>query len=299
MAINRGKNESFLDEAFLRKLETIRILAQKGIKGKTSGIHRSYKSGSSQEFMDYRRYHPGDDMRYVDWSVYGRTDQLFIKLFHAEKDLTLHILVDTSKSMEFGYSSKADYAKKIVAALSYIGLANQDQVGVTSFSEIIGQTKSPERGKDVYLSVLNYLKSLNVEGKTNFNTCLEQFANEGNKPGIVVVISDLLDPLGYKDGLRALIHSKFKLTLIHVLAQEEIGPTFKGNYALQDIETGIARNFFTDKKILQQYEKKMTDYLNDISNFCRQRGIDYHLANTEVPFEDFFLEYLKCEQRGR
>jgi len=92
------KEETFLDEAFLRKLETLRILAHKGLKGKNTGLHKTVKSGSSQEFLDYRKYHPGDDLRYLDWNVYGRLSKLMIKLFHAEEDLSIHILVDMSFS---------------------------------------------------------------------------------------------------------------------------------------------------------------------------------------------------------
>lgn len=290
--MQNGKTGSFLDEAFLKQLETIRILAQKGIKGKDTGIHRSGKGGSSLEFMDYRKYHPGDDVRYVDWNIYGRSDRLFIKRFHAEKDLTLHILVDTSLSMDTGTPSKYLYAQKIVAALSYIGLANQDQVGVTSFSDVIGKIKTPERGKEVYLSVLKYLTSLDPSGITDFNSSLQAFADSGRGPGVAVVVSDLLDPKGIKDGLKAVAHSKFKLTVIQVLDQEEISPLFSGSFLLQDIETGRSRNLYADKKLVERYADKMGDWLAEIQDFCKKSGIDYHLANTRISFEDFFLGFL-------
>lgn len=286
----------FLDEGFLRKLETLRVLVKKEIKGKNTGIHKSYKTGDSLEFMDYRKYHPGDDFRYVDWNVYGRTERLFIKLFHAEKDLTMHILVDVSRSMSAGDPVKSEYAKKIIAALSYVGLANQDQVGVTSFSETIGKTKSPERGKNVYFSILTYLDSLNIGGETNFNASMESYANVGNRPGIAVIISDLLDPKGYEYGLTAMMHGKFKLVLIQVLGQEEITPLLDGNVTLQDVETGRERNLRANRTMLMLYEKKMKDHLNGIREFCRKRGIGYHLAKTNIPFEDFFLGYLQTER---
>mgnify|MGYP001548861119 CR=1 FL=1 len=287
--------ESILDESFLRKLESIRAAALKGGQGVASGIHRSYKAGSSQEFMDYRRYHPGDDIRYVDWTVFGRTDRLFIKLFHAEKEQTLYILLDVSRSMGSGPGSKAEYAKKTAAALSYMGLASQDQVWVTSFSEDLDIARESEKGKHLYLSVQEYISSLGSEGMTDFNGALERFAASGNTPGTVVVISDLLDPGGYKDGFRALLHSRHKPTLIQILDPEEIRPRFKGHVSLEDVESGKIRHFLVNKIRLKRYEHRLKEFLLDIGQFCRQRGIDYHLADTGIAFEDFFLGYLQSE----
>jgi uncharacterized protein (DUF58 family) len=146
--------ESFLDEEFLRKLEKLKILAQRGRKGPTKGEHISWRSGASLEFLDYRKYQVGDDFRYIDWNVYGRLDKLFLKLFRAEEDLNVHILIDTSRSMGTGNPLKDIYAKKIAAALSYIGLANLDRVGITSFSDSLGETQLPEKGRSVYFNLL-------------------------------------------------------------------------------------------------------------------------------------------------
>ncbi len=284
--------EAFLDDAFLRKLETIRLMAQKGIRGMDSGIHRSHQSGSSLEFLDYRKYHPGDDIRYVDWNIYGRTDRLFIRRFHAEKDMTLHILMDTSLSMKSGIPQKHLYAKKITAALSYIGLSGQDQVGVAAFSDTMGSIKSPERGKDVYLSILNFLSSLEPSGRTDFNASMEAFAETIRAPGMAVVVSDLLDPKGFKDGLKALIRSKFRLALIQVLDREEINPSFVGRFLFSDVETGRTQHLASDQTLLDRYIKKMTALLAETEDFCKKQGIDYHLADTRIPFEVFFLGFL-------
>jgi len=286
------KEETFLDEAFLRKLETLRILAHKGLKGKNTGLHKTVKSGSSQEFLDYRKYHPGDDLRYLDWNVYGRLSKLMIKLFHAEEDLSIHILVDMSFSMKSGNPSKEIYAKKIIAALSYIGLANLDQVGLTSFSSKLGLTKSPERGKQVYSSIIHYLNTLNVHGSTDFNTALKKYAGSCKKGGIAIVISDLLDENGYESGLKSMISAKFNTTLIQILDPEEISPTLKGYCTLKDVESGQQQTIFINTKTLASYKKTMTKYLSGVHDFCRKNNIDYHLADTNIKFEDFLLGYL-------
>lgn len=284
--------EPLLEESFLRRLETLKLMARKGMKGRDAGIHRSRRSGSSMEFMDYRKYQPGDDIRYVDWNVYARTDRLFVKLFHAEKDLTLHILLDRSRSMAVP-EAKFLFARKIAAAVSYMGLAGQDQVGISAFNDTMGPIRLPERGKDVYLSVLHYLSDLEPGGKTDFNSALTDFAQAGHKPGIVVVVSDVLAPGGYEDGLRALVLSRFNLSLIQVLTPEERHPTFKGRFALTDVETGQERLFTANKKMKQAYVKKMADYMAGLDAFCSGMGIDYHLADAGSSFDNFFLGFLR------
>ena len=137
----------FFDSAFLKKLELLSIISKRIRAGQTKGERKSIKRGHSLEFADYRNYSLGDDLRYLDWNVYGRLDKLFIKLFAEEEDLHVHILIDSSKSMEFGNPTKLDYAKKVSAALGYIGLANYDAVGVGSFSGRLSSYVPPMRSK--------------------------------------------------------------------------------------------------------------------------------------------------------
>ncbi len=285
--------DPILDDAFLRTLDAMRFMAGTGGGGDAVGVHKSHKSGTSMEFMEYRKYHPGDDIRYVDWHVYSRTKRLFVKLFHAEKDLTLHILVDMSGSMKTGMPSKADYAKKIAAALAYMGVANHDQVGLTAFADTLGPFLTPEQGRNVYLSMLNTLSSLQPAGRTDFNGSLKAFAGAGNKPGHAVIISDLMDPAGFKEGLTAMCYSKFSLSLIQVLDPTEINPELNGSITIQDVETGEEGTFLIDKEAVSQYRKRMGAYLGQIDSFCKKQAIDYHLVHTGLPFEDFFIGYLK------
>ena len=284
--------DSFLDEDFLRKLEKLKILAQKGIKGPIKGEHDSWRSGASLEFLDYRKYQAGDDFRYIDWNVYGRLDRLFIKLFRAEEDLTIHVLVDTSQSMGWGNPPKDIFAKKLAAALCYLGLASLDRVGITSFADSLGESKLPERGKRVYLSMLKYLLSLKPGGETDLNSCLTEFASACKRPGIAIILGDLLDPKGFEKGLEALSYRRFDITLIQILDREEIFPAFNGYLTLKEVETGEVKRITLDRALLELYREGMRDFLENIKDFCRKSGIDYYLSNTGVPFEDLLLEYL-------
>ena len=284
--------ESFLDEDFLRKLEKLKVLAQKGIKGPNRGEHVSWRSGASLDFLDYRTYQVGDDFRYIDWNVYGRLDKLFIKLFRAEEDLTIHFLIDMSRSMGMGHPPKEIYAKKLVAALCYIGLASLDRVGVTCFSQSLGDSRAPERGKQVYLSVLKYLLSQKPEGKTDLNASLKAYASTCKRPGIAIILSDLLDPKGFEEGVEALIYERFDITLIQMLDREELFPPLKGYLTLNDVETGESKKMTLDRTLLELHHKKVHGFLDNIKNFCRKNRVDYYFSDTSIPFEDFLLDYL-------
>ena len=286
------ETESFLDEDFLRKLERIKILAQRGMKGPTKGEHNSWRSGASLEFLDYRKYQVGDDFRYVDWNVYGRLDKLFLKLFRAEEDLSIHILMDMSLSMASGNPSKEIYTKKIAAALAYIGLANMDRVGVTAFSDMLGESQSPLRGRKVYQSILNYLLGLKPDGKTDFNGCLTEYATTSRRPGIAIILSDLLDPKGFEKGLEALQHRKYDIAIIQVVDHEELFPSLSGYMILDEVETHETKRITLDGTLLTLYREKVKTFLENIKEFCIGTGTDYYLSDTSIPFEDFLLDYL-------
>jgi uncharacterized protein (DUF58 family) len=283
--------ESFLDEDFLRRLEKLKILAQKGMKGSAKGEHDSWKSGASLEFLDYREYQAGDDFRYIDWNVYGRLDKLFIKLFRAEEDLTIHILVDMSQSMGWGNPAKDIYAKKIAAALCYLGLANLDRVGITAFNHSLRESRPPERGSRAYLSVLKYLLSLKPEGETDINSSLTEYAWACKRPGVAIILSDLLDPKGFAKGLDALSYGGFDITLIQILDREELSPSLNGYLMLQEMETGEEKRIALDGALLERYRKRIRDFLENIHDLCRKSEIDYYLSDTTIPFEDMLLDY--------
>jgi uncharacterized protein (DUF58 family) len=284
--------ESFIDDAFLKKLEKLKIVTRKSTRNPVRGEHRSWQSGDGLEFLDYRKYHYGDDLRYVDWSVYGRLDKLFIKLFHAEKGQTAHILLDMSLSMKAGNPSKDITAKKIAAAISYICLSNLDKTGLMAFNEKIVAVKAPARGKKQYPGVLKFLLSHNPSNQTNVNGCLAEYASICKNPGIAIILSDLFDPKGYEDGLKALAYRNFDINLIHVLDHDELFWSKTGHLSLLETETGENKVTFVDKQVLALYRKKIDAFISKIKNYCSHYGINYFLCDTRIPFEDLLTNYL-------
>jgi hypothetical protein len=283
---------SFLDDEFLHKLEKLKVIARKSARNPKRGEHRSWQSGEGLEFLDYRKYHFGDDLRYVDWSVYGRLDKLFVKLFHAEKGQTAHLLLDTSLSMGAGDPSKDVTAKKIAAAISYICLSNTDKTGLMAFADKIVAVKAPARGKKQYPEVLRFLLSLNPSRLTNLNGCLAEYASICKNPGMAVIISDFLDAQGYEDGLKALAYRDFDINLIQVLNHEELFWSKTGNLLRREVETGEQKVTFVDPHLLTLYQNKINAFISKIKRFCAHSGINYFLCDTAVPFEDLLTEYL-------
>ena len=283
---------SFIDDEFLKQLEKLKIVSRKSARNPRRGEYRSWQSGEGFEFLDFRKYHLGDDLRYVDWSVYGRLDKPFIKLFHAEKGQTAHILLDMSRSMDSGTPSKDITAKKIAAALSYICLSNLDKTGLIAFNNRIVKIKPPARGKKQYLEVLKFFQSLKPSNQTNVNGSLKEYAAICKNPGIAIIISDFFDPQGYEDGLKALAYRDFDINLIQVLDHEELYWSKTGHLLLNECETGEKKITFVDKNLLELYRKKINAFIAGIKSYCGHYGINYYLCDTRVPFQDLLTDYL-------
>jgi uncharacterized protein (DUF58 family) len=285
-------SDTFIDEAFLDKLARLRVVTRKSPKGPQRGAYRSWQSGEGYEFLDYRKYHEGDDLRYLDWSVYGRLDKLFIKLFHAEENQTVHILLDMSRSMGQGRPSKAVCGKKIAAAVGYICLSNLDKIGLMSFADRIHAIRAPARGKKIYPQVLGFLHGLRLSGETDVNACLSEYASICKNPGIAIIISDLLDPKGCAEGLGALIYKKFETHLIHVLDHEERYWSKTGNLLLSEVETGEKKLIFVDQSLLEIYRETMDTFIRNIQNDCDRYSVSYYPWDTHIAFEDFLIDSL-------
>ena len=284
---------TLFDADFMRKLETLRFLARRVFRGQTQGERNTLRRGMSLEFSDYRSYHAGDDFRYIDWNVYSRLDQLFLKVFTAEEDLTIHLLLDTSQSMQLGTPPKVDYGKRVAAALGYIGLSHLDRVGAVAFADELGMPKPPQRGRQQIFPLLRYLESLPCRGGTELNRVLQNYATRSHRSGLAIVISDLFDPGGYERGLDALAYNRFDVLLIQLIDDSEVRPELDGALRLQDIESAQQRRLTVNRRLLDLYRQKVNAYFTAIETFCAKRNIEYLRASTVVPFEDLVLRYLR------
>jgi len=286
----------FFQPDFLKKLERLRLIAKRLSWTGAKGEHPSVRRGFSLEFSDYRKYQGGDDLRYVDWNVYRRLERLWLKLFTAEEEMNVYLLIDTSRSMAEGNPPKIEYAKRIAAALGYIGLKNLDKVGGASFSEGLISPLSLGRGKKQILSLFNFLNVLSCDGETDLKTSMESFAALFRRPGLVVLLSDLFDPRGWRAGLEELLKQKHQLRVIHILDDGEIAFAPRGDLSLFDVESGRERRLFLDPELLKRFQEELTAYCGEIESFCRSRRMDYLRTSTSIPFEDFVLLTLRQAQ---
>ncbi len=287
------ESQVLFDSEFLRKLEFLSLISRRVHRGEARGEHATLKRGIGFEFSDYRSYQSGDDFRYIDWHVFSRINKLFVKLFRAEEDLTVHLLIDSSASMAFGRPTKIDFAKKIAAALGAIGILNLDRVGVSAFSDTLRELLPPHRSKRQLSSLLEYFNRIKAEGATGFSRSLLDYSVRTKRPGLAVVFSDLLDQEGYEKGLLALLYAKFDVVVIHIVAEEELRPPLGGAFRIVDSETGEDRKVTVDPALLKSYSKVLRRFFQQAESFCLGHGIEYLRANTVVPFEDVLLKYIR------
>ena len=289
-----GNAHTFVfDDEFLRKLEQLELVARKIFRGLLRGEHTAQRRGRGLEFSDFRRYRPGDDFRHIDWNIYSRLDQLFLKLHASEDDITLHLIVDTSASMGFGDPSKFDQARRLAAAFSYIALHNFDRVGVSAFSEGAGAFLPPIKSRHHMAGLLAFLADLACTGATRFTPALRAFAIRTKNPGLVILISDLLGAEDTQEGIEALRHRGHDIVVIQLLAESEIDPRLDGALRLVDSETADEFDVTVDEALRRHYRDRLQRALQEMEHFCRQRGLEYFRASTAIPFEDVVLKYLR------
>jgi hypothetical protein len=285
--------EIFFDTEFLKKLERLRLIAKRLTWANAKGEHPSSRRGFSLEFSDYRKYQQGDDLRYVDWNIYRRLDRLLLKVFTADEEMNVYLLVDTSRSMAEGTPPKIDYAKKVAAALGYIGLKNLDRVGGASFSSALHAPLTLGRGRKQVLGLFSFLSKLSCHGETNLRAAIHSFTNLFPHPGLAIIISDLFDPVGWRAALEELAIKKYQLLVIHILDPQEISPKPWGDVALNDVESGRERRFFLDTDLIHRFQEELAGYFNEIETVCSSRRIDYLKTTTELPFDEFVLQTLR------
>ncbi len=286
------------DETTLRKLEQLTLIADKVRVGVMKGDRRSSKRGSSIEFADYRNYTKGDDLRRLDWNVYARLERPFIKLLEEEEDLAVHLLVDASASMNWpddpdNETNKLNYALRLAGALGHIGLSAGDLVNVMLLNSNGDQNWGPFRGQQNSLRLLNFLENGTAVGITNLDISLKNYVLRGRRPGLLFLITDLLSPDGYKEGLNALQMRGYEVGLIHLLSPDEVEPPVTGDLKLIDIETGADAEITLDPTTLNLYRDRLQSWQTEIATYCGSRNIHYIPVITDAPWEKLVMQTLR------
>ncbi len=277
----------------LARLERLTLLSRRVLAGQLQGERRSPKRGQSIEFADFRPYTRGDDFRRIDWNAYARLERLFVKLFVEEEDLTVHLLVDTSRSMDWGAPNKLRFAKQAAAALGYVALHGLDRVTVTAFApQGEAAPRFPaRRGKAAAPALFDFLETLPLSPRTDLGSRLGRYAFQAGRRGPALLFSDLLDPT-WRDGLHALAARGFEVTVLHILAPQERDPDLHGDLKLRDAESGETLELSIDGGALGRYRRTLAAWEREISAFCQGRGILYLPVSSDTPLETLLFAHL-------
>ena len=282
-----------LEPDFMARLDSLDVLSRKILQGKLQGERRSKRRGQSVEFADHRPYVAGDDLRFVDWNIYGRLDQLFLKLFLEEQDLTIHIVIDISASSSLGEPPKELFIKKLAAALGYVSLVNNNRVTISSFADGVKTQLANMRGRNYLVAMAEFLLGADCEGPSHFESSCRTLAAGRIGSGIMIVLSDFFFKEGFEQGLRRLLGRQYDLYAIQVLSPQELKPELTGDLKLVDIEDADAAEVTISGALLKFYKRNLTAYCNELKDFCTRRGATYVLANTAESVESLTLNYLR------
>jgi uncharacterized protein (DUF58 family) len=272
---------------FLKKLEHLHVVSKRAFAGQNRADRLAPKRGRGLEFADHRPYAAGDDFRHIDWKAYKRLNRLLLRLFDEEQDLAIYLLIDTSRSM--AEPAKFDQARRIAAALCYIGLAHLDRVTILPFASHLGLESKPGRGKGRIFRVFDQLERLDAVGATNLREAFTEFASRDRQQGLAVVISDFLDTLGFEPGLKILRTLGHDVCVVHVASERDRDPGGYGEARLVDAETGDLRDVDVTPKLAAAYRDAWQAHATELEHFCGRYDVSYVRADADRPFEEVIL----------
>jgi uncharacterized protein (DUF58 family) len=282
------------DNDFLKKLENLRVMSKRAFAGVNRADRKTPKRGRGIEFADHRAYSAGDDYRLIDWKAYKRLGRLLLRLFDEERDLPIYLMLDCSRSM--AESPKFDMARRIAAALCYIGLVHMDRLTLLPFGNGLGDESSPGRGKGRIFRVFEQLEKIEAAGPTNLRESFKEFASRPRQMGLAVIISDFLDPGGFETGLKILRTIGHDVFAVHIASTQDRDPGAFGDARFVDAETGEMRELEVTPRLAAAYTAAWESHAAQLQSFCGRYDVGYVRADAERPFEEIIL---KAFRQGR
>ncbi len=310
--------EDLLSPQLIAQISRLDYTSKKIFAGKLKGERRSKKRGESVEFADHRPYVEGDDLRHIDWNIFGRLDRLFLKLFLEEEDLALHVVLDCSASGDCGQPNKFLFMQQLTMALGYIGLINLNRVTVSAMGgEVMtaareageapaAPTAAPSasltairdlRGRRRTHDLTRFLCTLRPGGVVPFTDACRRIALTRRGKGVMVVLSDFFIKEGYETGLRLLLGRGYDLFLIQCLSPQEVDPTgpngLAGDLRLRDVEDADVAEVTISAPLLKRYKANLAAYCDQIRDFAARREISLLTVPTDTPLDTLILDYLR------
>jgi uncharacterized protein (DUF58 family) len=279
--------QQLIEQSFLEKLERLTIHWKRSFPGLVGGHNVSRFSGSGLEFLDHRHFHEGDDLRAINWRAYMRLEKLFLKMFQVEPRIPVRLLLDTSDSMSTGSAvSKFDYARKLAAALCYVGLVRLDTICIQPFSHGLTESFVCSGGRHRFVPSVNFLSKLNVNGRTDYFHVARDFASEYPQRGLVIVISDFLDDQDAERPLQYLADFGHELILVHIWAPEDREPPWEGEFDMVDAESGDHMEISLDAEARNSYTTAFDEFSRRLQILAQRNGGRYVGLPTSMQLED-------------
>jgi uncharacterized protein (DUF58 family) len=288
--------DDLFDSEFLQRLEYLRVVARRLFAGSSAGSRSGRRTGPGLEFSEHRAYVAGDDFRHIDWAAFGRLERLLLRLCQQEEDLSIYFLLDASASMATGRPPKFDYARRLVAALGYVGLASLERVEIFAVNSEGGAVRghlAAGRGKSHLLSVLGFLRRLSADGPTDLKRAVDAFLPHAAKPGLAILVSDLFDPVGYERAFLALQANGFEPWCLHVTDRADLAPDGLGDLAVEDAETGETMGVHLASEMRERLVAEARRFGEEVRAWCADRSIGYAAAPTDVPVDVLVLDVLR------
>jgi len=292
--------KNLLDPSFISKLNSLELKARLVVEGFMVGLHKSPYHGFSVEFSEHRAYMQGDNLKDVDWKVFGKTEKYFIKQYEEETNLRSYIFLDTSNSMSYNSGnniSKLNYSLTLAAALSYLMIHQQDAVSLTLYSEKINKFLPPKSSRAYLQEILKHLANVDPSDKTNTAASLNEAAEKIKRRGLVVIISDFFDDIN--SVLKALKHFSYKkneVIVFQVLDPLEKTFSFGKDAIFKDLETGDELTT-QPYQIQKAYREAMGEFINRIKAECLNSNIDYNLIETSDAYDKALLRYIQKREK--
>jgi uncharacterized protein (DUF58 family) len=282
---------ALLDPSLLQRLARITLRSDRRGAGVRAGERKSIRRGNSQEFADHRPYVPGDDLRFLDWHLYGRLDTLWIKLFEEEDDRVVQVLLDCSASMA---GEKLDYARRIAAAIAFVALGHGDRVAVAGLTDRLASFAPARRGAGQATEVFRTIEAIPSAGRTGLEAAIDGLPRQRGT-GIVLLFSDFLADGGAEPALRRLLARGGQAHVFHVVAPFELSPDLVGDVQLVDRETGDEILVSLDEAALGRYRATVEAWLARIAAESTKLGVGYTRLLTSVPVEEAVLRDLRAQ----
>jgi uncharacterized protein (DUF58 family) len=274
---------TLLDPAFTRELEALRRRLRVRARSGTTGEHVASRRGSSAEFLEHRPYAPGDDLRRMDWLAFARTGEPVLKLFRAEEDVVVRLVVDASGSLQTGEPPKIDVAKRVAAAIGYMALASSERAQVVAAADGVVRVREPGRGRGALAKLLRELDTITAERGTNLAGAIDGVVLRSPRPGMLVVVSDFLDAGPFDAALGRAASAGHDVALVQVLAPEELDPPWDGDLALEDAETGAVLEVTLDARAVEAYLARLGGLVAMLRSTAKKLGATYVRLSTAEP----------------